>query len=139
MRVKCIKEGYKGVTYGKEYDVVDFDSVGDVFIIDDSNEKGLYYLRTFEIVDRSVEDVTDNSAIKNEKVNHPSHYNKGIETIDYIESWQMSFNVGNVIKYTTRSGYKENALEDLLKAKWYIKREIDRLKKEEIKTKMIKR
>ena len=32
-----------------------------------------------------------------EKVNHPSHYNVGIETIDYIESWSMNFNIGNVI------------------------------------------
>lgn len=133
MRVKCIKEGCKDISYGKIYDVVGFDSDGDVFIIDDNNEKGLYYLRTFKIVDGSLEDVINNSAIKNEKVNHPSHYNKGIETIDYIESWEMSFNIGNAIKYTTRSGYKENALEDLLKAKWYIEREIDRLKKEEIK------
>ena len=45
-----------------------------------------------------------------EMVNHPSHYNVGIETIDYIESWEMNFNTGNVIKYTTRAGFKENQL-----------------------------
>ena len=63
------------------------------------------------------------------KVNHPSHYNKGIETIDYIESWNMDFNVGNVIKYVTRAGYKDNKLEDLEKAKWYIEREIENAKR----------
>ena len=62
------------------------------------------------------------------KVNHPSHYNKGIETIDYIESWEMNFNIGNVIKYTTRAGYKDNKLEDLEKAKWYLEREIKNVK-----------
>ena len=66
-----------------------------------------------------------------EMVNHPSHYNVGIETIDYIESWEMNFNIGNVIKYTTRAGFKENELEDLKKAKWYIDREIQRLSKGE--------
>ena len=62
------------------------------------------------------------------KVNHPSHYNKGIETIDYIESWNMDFNIGNVIKYVTRAGHKDNKLEDLEKAKWYLEREINKAK-----------
>ena len=64
---------------------------------------------------------------KKEMVNHPSHYNKGIETIEYIESWSMNFNTGNVIKYVTRAGYKNNQLEDMKKAMWYLQREIDRL------------
>ena len=63
------------------------------------------------------------------RVNHPSHYNKGIETIDYIESWNMDFNIGNVIKYVTRAGYKDNKLEDLEKAKWYLEREISKAEK----------
>ena len=63
-----------------------------------------------------------------EMVDHPSHYNQGIETIEYIESWSMNFNTGNVIKYVTRAGYNGNQLEDLKKAMWYLQREIDRLK-----------
>ena len=62
-----------------------------------------------------------------EMVDHPSHYNQGIETIEYIESWSMNFNIGNVIKYVTRAGYKDNQLEDLKKAMWYLQREIDRI------------
>ena len=62
-----------------------------------------------------------------ESVEHPVHYNKGIETIDYIESWEMNFNIGNVIKYATRAGYKDDKLEDLRKASWYITREIKRV------------
>ena len=62
-----------------------------------------------------------------EMIDHPSHYNQGIETIEYIESWSMNFNTGNVIKYVTRAGYKDNQLEDLKKAMWYLQREIDRL------------
>ena len=62
-----------------------------------------------------------------EMVDHPSHYNQGIETIEYIESWSMNFNTGNVIKYVTRAGYKDNQLEDFKKAMWYLDREIQRI------------
>lgn len=64
-------------------------------------------------------------------VNHPSHYNKspsGVECIDVVE--HMSFNIGNAIKYLWRAGLKGNIIEDLEKARWYIDREIHRLKKE---------
>lgn len=62
-----------------------------------------------------------------ESVEHPTHYNKGIETIDYIESWEMNFNRGNIIKYVTRSPYKGKELEDLKKARFYLEREIKKL------------
>jgi len=62
---------------------------------------------------------------KKEMVDHPDHYNKGIETIDYIESWDMDFSTGNVIKYVTRAKHKEKSIEDLKKAKWYLERLID--------------
>ena len=71
--------------------------------------------------------------MENEKVNHPSYYNQGIEPIEVIESWDLNFNLGNVIKYTLRAPYKENMIQDLEKAKWYLEREIIRLKKEETK------
>ena len=62
-----------------------------------------------------------------ENVNHPSHYNQGIEAIDIIESWELNFSLGNAIKYILRAPHKSNQLEDLKKASWYILREIDRL------------
>ena len=65
-----------------------------------------------------------------EQVNHPSHYNQGIEPIDIIESWDLNFSLGNAIKYILRSPYKGKQIEDLEKARWYIDREINRLKKE---------
>ena len=65
-----------------------------------------------------------------ERVNHPKHYNRGIEAIEYIESWGMNFNLGNVIKYVTRADYKGDVVEDLRKAEWYLKREIERIEKE---------
>lgn len=60
-----------------------------------------------------------------EKVNHPKHYNKGIEVWDYTDSWKMDFLEGNIIKYVTRYKHK-NGIEDLKKAKQYIERLIER-------------
>ena len=64
-----------------------------------------------------------------EKVNHPEHYNKGIEVIDFIDSWDMDFSTGNIIKYGSRHKHKDNPLEDLKKAKWYIERLINNYEK----------
>jgi len=62
-------------------------------------------------------------------VNHPKHYTAGgIETIDFIEAKKLGYNLGNVVKYITRSGLKGNQLEDLRKAQWYLSREIATLK-----------
>lgn len=73
--------------------------------------------------------MSDNSS----NVNHPSHYKRGgIEVIDAIEAWGFGegFNKGNVIKYIVRAGHKDPdaEIEDLEKAKWYLEREIERLK-----------
>ena len=68
---------------------------------------------------------------KKEMINHPQHYNQGIEAIDYIESHKMNFCIGNVIKYITRAKHKGTELQDLKKASWYLNREIERLEKEE--------
>ena len=58
-----------------------------------------------------------------EKINHPDHYNSGrFETIDIIESagYVEGFCMGNAIKYLMRAKHKENYLEDLKKARWYL-------------------
>lgn len=61
-------------------------------------------------------------------VNQPPHYTKGgIETIDFIEAKDLNYNLGNVIKYVSRSGLKGTRIEDLKKAKWYLEREISAL------------
>lgn len=50
-------------------------------------------------------------------INHPSHYTRGkIEVIDFIEDQQLSYHLGNVIKYIARAGYKGDKLEDLKKS-----------------------
>ena len=74
-----------------------------------------------------------------DKVNHPSHYTWlkdlcGIEVIDITR--HMNFNLGNCIKYALRAGHKseegytekDKTIEDLEKAIFYIKDEIERIK-----------
>jgi len=58
-------------------------------------------------------------------VNEPPHYKMGgIETIDFIEAKQFGYNLGNVVKYISRADLKGSHYEDLLKARWYLNREI---------------
>lgn len=72
-------------------------------------------------------------------VNHPKHYNShpsGIECIDIVRHYD--FNVGNVIKYIWRAGLKhenemtdkDKRIEDLEKAMFYLRDEIEMLKRE---------
>jgi hypothetical protein len=61
---------------------------------------------------------------------NPKHYRKhpsGIECIQVTE--HMNFCLGNAIKYIWRAGEKNDIIEDLNKAKWYIDREIERINK----------
>jgi len=60
-------------------------------------------------------------------VNHPPHYKahpSGVECIEITE--HMNFCLGNAVKYIWRADLKNNAVEDLKKAKWYLEREIIR-------------
>ena len=63
----------------------------------------------------------------NDPVNKPKHYTNhpsGIEAIQITE--HMSFCIGNAIKYLWRADLKNDAIEDMKKAIWYINREIER-------------
>jgi len=85
-----------------------------------------------------------NDVIEEDLVNHPPHYNKGIETTQYIKSWEMNWNQANVVKYVSRynlkntdSSFRYNLkntdssfqLQDLQKAQWYLNDLIKDLKK----------
>ena len=66
---------------------------------------------------------------KNPAVN-PQHYQdhpSGVQCIEVTE--HMSFNVGNAIKYLWRCGKKDDPIQELSKARWYLEREIKRLGK----------
>jgi hypothetical protein len=58
-------------------------------------------------------------------IDSPMHYKQGgIETIDFIEAKELNFHLGNVVKYIARADHKGNRHEDLLKARWYLNREL---------------
>jgi hypothetical protein len=65
-----------------------------------------------------------------ESVNHPAHYggkDNVYEAIKVIEAWELDFCLGNVIKYISRAGRKNNEVEDLKKALWYLNRRIQQI------------
>lgn len=81
-----------------------------------------YYWFTPEMLDEQVPDA----------VNHPTHYQGKVEVIDVIEDKLTAeefcgFLKGNVIKYTLRAGKKDDTVQDLKKAKWYLERLIARV------------
>jgi hypothetical protein len=66
----------------------------------------------------------------NERVAHPRHYNahpSKIEAIELIE--HLPANLANATKYVWRCGLKasETPIRDLQSARWYVKREEDRI------------
>ena len=53
--------------------------------------------------------IKNNDAPIKNMVDHPSHYQtkNGLEVIDVIESFDLGFNLGNVVKYVLRCGKKD--------------------------------
>ena len=79
-------------------------------------------------------DIQSEHSSVGDMVNHPPHYNKGIETTKYIKSWEMNWNQANVIKYVSRYNLKNKndvniQIQDLMKAKWYLEDLIRELEK----------
>lgn len=66
-----------------------------------------------------------------EWVDSPKHYggkDNPYEAIKVIEAWDLGFNLGNTVKYIARAGKKDDIVQELQKAKWYLEREIYNLK-----------
>jgi len=73
----------------------------------------------------------DEGKSKKELVNHPNHYggkDNPYEAIKVIEAWELGFCLGNTVKYISRAGKKDDIVQELEKALWYLKREIKNLK-----------
>ena len=122
------------LTLEKLYDVLHTYSTS-YLIINDKGVQDKYMKERFEVIP-SIDDVIKDKQKENvsygtiEHVNHPNHYNKGkFEVIDVIEDWHLGFNLGNAIKYIGRCEHKENKKQDLEKALWYIKRELENITK----------
>lgn len=96
-------------------------------------------LETFK---KAKEEMTKNTDVKPnftidedddlEMVDHPTHYggkDNPYEAIKVIEAWEVGFNLGNTLKYISRAGKKDNIIQDLEKALFYLDREIQNRKK----------
>ena len=69
-------------------------------------------------------------------INPPHYKTGGIETIDYMKAKASGEEFRGhlrltAIKYLSRGPYKDDALEDYKKARWYINRLIVELEKEQ--------
>lgn len=69
---------------------------------------------------------------KKEMVNHPNHYggkDNVYEAIKVIDAWGLDndFYLGNAVKYLSRAGKKDDTVQDLKKAIWYIEKKIEKL------------
>ena len=60
-----------------------------------------------------------------DNIKHPTHYTQGIEMWEYAYSHKLDFFEGNIIKYVTIWKHK-NGIEDLLKAKQYLDKLIEK-------------
>jgi len=71
-----------------------------------------------------VKDILDNY-VQPDPVNHPAHYTHGgIETIDFIQAKLTpeefrGYLKGNILKYGSRIGHKDNDMQDAGKLAWY--------------------
>ena len=156
-KIVCITDSYKDFTKGKEYEIINVDSnnisvlndykvsinflsLHNTFKLKDEKEE----LKPHSFCETPEEKCTlgycDENGCMNRKrflveseiesVNHPNHYGgKGnpLEVINIIEYYGLNFNLGNVIKYCLRAGKKDEIIQELKKAQWYINREIERL------------
>ena len=64
-------------------------------------------------------------------MHHPSHYGGDVqhETVKCLNAWGLESDalLWNAAKYISRAGKKNDLLEDLKKARWYIDRRITEL------------
>jgi hypothetical protein len=65
-----------------------------------------------------------NTGIKSDDNINPSYYN-GRDVMNIINKYNLSFCLGNVVKYVLRSKEK-GGKKDLEKAMWYLKEEISK-------------
>jgi len=85
----------------------------------------------FDGKDKIVIETLKTQFIQEEKINHPKHYTSHPSGVECIEiTRHCNFNIGNAIKYLWRCGLKNNEIEDLKKASWYINDEIQKREKE---------
>ena len=65
--------------------------------------------------------------------NGPDYYKRGsIDVWDFIRDQGLNFHLGNAIKYITRAGHKDSAVQDLQKAIHYLQNELEHAKRKDL-------
>lgn len=91
-----------------------------------------FSLKKNHIYKSAIERVLDNLDKELDPINNPKHYTHGkYEVKDVIRDWKLNFHLGNVIKYVARCDHKDNKLQDLMKARFYLDDEIKFLEEKE--------
>lgn len=99
------------------------------FKIEKEQDRDMEFLPNSEELAKSVvqkHEYLENKVSKS--VTHPAHYNQGkIEVLEFIIDKQLSYNVGQVVKYVARAGKKDKDahMQDLEKALFYLANEIN--------------
>lgn len=97
-----------------------------------ANDKGTGVREPIEITTANGRSFLPGALPQPNMVDHPPHYNKGgYELADVIEAFELPYHLGTVAKYIFRSQYKGSSLEDLRKAEWHLKRQIELEEKNE--------
>lgn len=95
----------------------------------DDNKMYSYRWVNTNVFSEAQKDAIAEQLASNDMVNHPPHYKTGgIETIDFIEAKGLNYHLGNVVKYVARADHKGDRLENLMKAEWYLRREIENVR-----------
>ena len=123
--------------YGKKEDLIEhYSDLKMSYDFGVRHEDGYCYEYTFNEIGKEITYRNSNGESrgfekpKEETNKAPTHYDNGKEydLIDVINDYNVNFCRGNVIKYVVRAGKKKDELQDLLKAKDYLEREIERIR-----------
>ena len=149
--INSIRGAYRLVALcDKEYDVVREEGEKFVIINEQKEEKAYdkswfkivedkkleadlsteYHIPNYEEAEAIVKEAIVKTVSKHNAIK-PSYYKTGnFDVIAFCFEHDLDFATGNIIKYVTRAGKKDKSktLEDLLKAKEYLERKIERVK-----------
>ena len=63
--------------------------------------------------------------MRSTQMHYENRNNSDYDVIDFIKDYELNFNLGNVVKYISRLGKKDEKLRELRKALDYLQREIE--------------
>ncbi len=63
--------------------------------------------------------------MRSTQMHYENRNNSNYDVIDFIKDYELNFNLGNVVKYISRLGKKDEKLRELRKALDYLQREIE--------------